>query len=104
IDTFAAYAQDEWIGEMVREKLIHVTLATREPHPLMGRIPDIVRSGKLAEVTGLPQLNPATDRVMLCGSPAMLADCKAMLEEMGFNEGSAARPAEFVIERAFVEK
>jgi ferredoxin/flavodoxin---NADP+ reductase len=103
-DTFAAYRNDEWIGEMVRDKLIHVTLATREDHPLMGRIPDIVRSGKLAEVTGLPQLNPQSDRVMLCGSPAMLTDCKAMLEEMGFAEGSAAKPAQFVIERAFVEK
>jgi ferredoxin--NADP+ reductase len=41
---------------------------------------------------------------MLCGSPAMLADCKDMLEALGFTEGSAARPAEFVIERAFVEK
>ena len=103
-DTFKAYADDEWIGEMVREKLIHVALCTREDYPLMGRIPDLVTSGKLAEVTGLPQLNPAHDRVMLCGSPAMLKDCKELLENLGFNEGSASKPAEFVIERAFVEK
>jgi ferredoxin--NADP+ reductase len=104
LETFARYRDDEWIGEMVREKLVHVTLTTREPHPVMGRIPDIIRSGKLAELTGLPQLSPVDDRVMLCGSPAMLADCKAMLEEMGFIEGSASKPAQFVIERAFVEK
>jgi ferredoxin/flavodoxin---NADP+ reductase len=41
---------------------------------------------------------------MLCGSPAMLTDCKKLLEELGFKEGSASNPAEFVIERAFVEK
>ena len=103
-ETFERYRNDEWIGDMVREKLVHVPVVTREDYALMGRIPDLVTSGKLAEVTGLPQLNPAQDRAMLCGSPAMLADCKKLLEDLGFNEGSASRPAEFVIERAFVEK
>ena len=103
-ETFERYRNDEWIGDMVREKLIHVPVVTREDYPLMGRIPDLITSGKLAKVTGLPQLDTATDRAMLCGSPAMLADCKKLLEDLGFDEGSASKPAEFVIERAFVEK
>ena len=41
---------------------------------------------------------------MLCGSPAMLAELKEMLEERGFKEGNTTTPGDFVIERAFVEK
>jgi hypothetical protein len=29
---------------------------------------------------------------------------RRILEERGFNEGSSGRPAEFVVEKAFVEK
>ncbi len=45
-----------------------------------------------------------TDRVMLCGSPAMLADLKDMMEKRDFKEGNTSTPGDFVIERAFVEK
>lgn len=40
---------------------------------------------------------------MLCGSMAMIRDFAAMLEGMGFVEGSNAAPGQFVIERAFVD-
>jgi ferredoxin--NADP+ reductase len=49
-------------------------------------------------------MNPAEDRVMLCGSPGMLNDLKHMLETQGFVEGNTSIPGDFVIERAFVEK
>jgi ferredoxin--NADP+ reductase len=49
-------------------------------------------------------MNPAQDRVMLCGSPGMLNDLKHMLEARGFVEGNTSTPGDFVIERAFVEK
>jgi hypothetical protein len=41
---------------------------------------------------------------MLCGSPAMLADLKVMLEKRDFEEGNTSTPGDFVVERAFVEK
>ena len=47
-------------------------------------------------------LDRATDRIMICGSPEMLRDLKAMCEKHGFEEGSTSRPGDFVIERAFV--
>jgi ferredoxin--NADP+ reductase len=53
---------------------------------------------------GLPALNPAEDRAMICGSPAMLRDLKRMLEERGFAEGNTTTPGDFVIERAFAEQ
>jgi ferredoxin--NADP+ reductase len=41
---------------------------------------------------------------MLCGSPAMLEDLRAMLRGRGFSEGSHSEPGHFVIEKAFVER
>ena len=49
-------------------------------------------------------LDPANDRVMICGSPAMLRDLKHMLEQRGFKEGNTSTPGDFVIERAFAEQ
>ncbi len=93
---------DEILSEIVGDKLLHFTSVTREDYPVQGRITDLMRSGRFAELTGLPALNPETDRVMICGSMAMLQDCKAMCEDYGLEEGSNARPADFVIEKAFV--
>ncbi len=93
---------DEILSEIVGDKLLHFTSVTREDYEVQGRITDLMNSGKFSELTGLPALNPETDRVMICGSMAMLQDCKAMCEEAGLEEGSNARPADFVIEKAFV--
>ena len=41
---------------------------------------------------------------MLCGSPQMLKDMRAVLEERGFIEGSVSEPGTFVVEKAFVER
>jgi len=95
---------DPILGEMVRDKLIYVPTVTREPFRTNGRITALIETGRLAEITGLPQLAAADDRVMLCGSPQMLADLKALLEARGFEEGSSSRPGQYVIEKAFVEK
>ncbi|HCJ30252.1 MAG TPA: ferredoxin--NADP(+) reductase, partial [Pseudomonas sp.] len=78
---------------------------TREPFRNQGRITTLVETGQLAADIGLPPLNKHSDRVMLCGSPAMLDALTGMLDEMGF-EASAQQgePGDYVIERAFVEK
>ena len=96
--------QDEFLGETIRNQLTYYPTVTREPFRNQGRITDLIQSGKFAADIGLPELNPETDRVMLCGSPAMLADLKQMLEERGFKEGNTTTPGDFVVERAFVEK
>ena len=62
-----------------------------------------MRSGKLYRDLDIAPLNKATDRVMICGSMAMLQDAKKMCEEAGLVEGSNSQPGEFVIERAFVD-
>jgi ferredoxin--NADP+ reductase len=70
----------------------------------MGRVTDLMASGQMFEDLKLPALDVANDRVMICGSPGMLKDLKAMLEGQGFKEGTTSKPGDFVIERAFAEK
>jgi ferredoxin--NADP+ reductase len=42
---------------------------------------------------------------MICGSPQMLADTEALLDNLGFNVSlRIGDPGDYVIERAFVEK
>ncbi|TDQ80857.1 ferredoxin--NADP+ reductase [Dongia mobilis] len=94
----------ELIGDLVREKLIYYPTVTREPFRHNGRITLLIENGKLCDDIGLPQLNAEEDRVMLCGSPAMLADLRPLFETRGFTEGSVAQPGHYVIEKAFAEQ
>ena len=96
--------QHEFLGEMIREKLLYYPTVTREPFKNQGRLTDAIESGKLFSDLGLPAFNPTDDRVMICGSPQMLKDLKRMLEARGFNEGNTTKPGDFVIERAFAEQ
>ena len=95
--------QDEILGEIIGDKLRYYPTVTREPFKTQGRITDLIASGKIFEDLGLPRLDPAVDRLMLCGGPSVLADLKALLEGYGYVEGSLASPGDYVLERAFVE-
>lgn len=94
----------EFLGEMVTGQLKYYPTVTREAYQNQGRITDLIENGKVFKDLGVPALDPATDRVMLCGSPAMLKDLKQMLEARQFKEGNTSTPGDFVIERAFVEQ
>ncbi|MBO6919013.1 MAG: ferredoxin--NADP reductase [Rhizobiaceae bacterium] len=102
-DTVALAKEDLLVGEEATEKLIHFATTTREESDQMGRITNLIEDGTLAKSIGLPDLNPETDRVMICGSMAMINDLKVILEARGFEEGANSKPADFVIERAFVD-
>jgi ferredoxin--NADP+ reductase len=94
----------EFLGELVTSKLRYYPTVTRQSYRNMGRITELIESGKLFTDLGLPAIDPAHDRVMICGSPSMLRDLKHMLEQRGFNEGNTSTPGDFVIERAFAEQ
>lgn len=95
--------EDEILGEVIDGKLKYYPTVTREPFKTQGRITDLITSGKVFEDLGVPPLDPAVDRLMLCGGPSVLADLKTLLVERGFEEGSIANPGDFVLEKAFVE-
>ncbi|MBP6717962.1 MAG: ferredoxin--NADP reductase [Rhodoferax sp.] len=96
--------QHEFLGEMVTNQFLYYPTVTREPFRNQGRMTDLLEAGKIEADLGLSKLDPANDRVMLCGSPAMLRDLKHMLEQRGFIEGNTTKPGDFVVERAFVEQ
>jgi len=96
--------KDDLFGPMVEDRLIYYPTVTREPFRNRGRVTDLVESGQLFADIGLPPLDRETDRVMLCGSPGMLDELRAMLSERGFVEGNHSDPGHFVIEKAFVER
>lgn len=98
----AAAKNDPLIGELAQKQLTHYTSLTRQSYQHFGRITDLIDSGKLFEDLENPRLNSDEDRVMICGSMAMIKDTRALVEVAGLTEGANNRPAEFVVERAFV--
>ncbi|WP_186396613.1 ferredoxin--NADP reductase [Stappia sp. TSB10GB4] len=102
-DLVAALRSDPLIGELVEGRLHHYTTVTREPFPRQGRVTDLIASGKLFDDLGVPRMGPAEDRAMICGSMAMLKDTKELCLGHGLEEGANNKPAQFVVERAFVD-
>ncbi|TGY87611.1 ferredoxin--NADP reductase [Marinicauda algicola] len=92
---------DPLVGEFAAGRLVYFNSVTREDGPRVGRITDLIENGRLFEMIGREPLDPARDRAMVCGSFAVLTDVKTLLETRGFEEGSNARPGDFVVEKAF---
>jgi len=96
---------NEFIGDMVRGKLVYYPTVTREPFRNQGRLTDVIATGQLFSDIGLPPLDPALDRAMICGSAAMLKDSCDLLDAQGFQiSPRQGELGDYVIERAFVEK
>jgi ferredoxin--NADP+ reductase len=98
--------QDEMMIELLGEenlaKIKYYPTTTREQSPKMGRITTLIENGELFSDLGVPALDPATDRAMVCGSLAFNLDIKALMEKAGLSEGANSEPGQFVIEKAFV--
>lgn len=96
---------NEFFGELVQQRLVYYPTVTREPFRHRGRITDLVRGDALTDAIGLPPLSPESDRAMICGSPAMLAEMRTILDARGFSiSPSLGVAGDYVIERAFVER
>lgn len=96
--------EHEYLGEQVKSQLLYYPTVTRENFSNQGRLTDLLRTGQMCRDLGLPDLDPAHDRVMICGNPSMLDELVKELEGRGFVEGSTHEPGDYTIERAFVEK
>ena len=95
----------DYLGERVRDQLVYVPTVTRERFRYQGRITSLLETGKLLEMINLPPLDPVTDRIMICGSPAMLTDLSALLDSRGFQiSPHVGEPGDYVIERSFVAR
>lgn len=97
--------QHEFLGEQIREKLLYYPAVSREAHDHRGRLTDLMENGRMQSDLGLPTIDPAHDRFMICGSPSMLADFRRILDARGFSAAPRiGTPGHYVFERAFVEK
>jgi ferredoxin/flavodoxin---NADP+ reductase len=95
----------EFLGQQVRDRLVYFPTVTRERFRYQGRITSLIESGKLFEETGLPALDPVTDRAMICGSPAMITDLSQLLDARGFHiSPHVGETGDYVVERAFVAR
>ncbi len=99
--------QDEMLAELIGPeniaKLRYYPTTTREDSPCMGRITDLMRSGKAFSDLGVPVLSPDTDRAMICGNLAFNLELKEMLETYGLEEGANSSPRHYVVEKAFLD-
>lgn len=93
----------EALGEYVTNQMLYYPTVTREDFANQGRITTVMDNGQLTRDLGLPELDPAHDRIMICGSPGLNKDMRAILDAKGFHEGSTTTPGDYVVERAFVE-
>ena len=100
----ARLRNDELFGPLLGEKLVYYPTVTREPFRNRGRITDLITSEQLFNDIGQQALDMNGDRIMMCGSPAMLEELRQMFEARGFLEGNHSEPGHFVIEKAFVER
>ncbi|WP_448658163.1 ferredoxin--NADP reductase [Sphingomonas sp. CJ99] len=99
----ARLADDPLVGDRSVNQFHYIPTVTREPFRNQGRIGDLIAAGRLHQgLSGAPHFDPETDRIMMCGSMAMIRDFAVRFEEMGFTEGAHSHPGHYVIERAFV--
>ena len=97
--------RDDILGELVQGKIDYYPAVTREPHANAGRLTTLIESRRLSTDLDLPPLGAGDDRVMVCGSPAMLADTQRLLDSRGFEiSPQIGEPGDYVIERAFVQR
>lgn len=101
-DTVAATLSDELVGELAQGRLRYFPSTTRETTEHMGRITTLIENGEFFRALNISGLNPETDRIMICGSMHFMKDIRALIEPLGFVEGSNNEPGSFVVERAFV--
>ncbi len=94
--------EDPLCGEEARKQFRLYNSVTREDFPYQGRITTLIENGKLFTDLGIPPLNVDTDRAMICGSMEMTKDISSILKGVGMKSGTNSRPAEYVVERAFV--
>ena len=96
---------DPLVGEEAQRQLAYYPCVTREPFERQGRVTDRIRSGEFFKDFAMPEsgFDPEHDRVMLCGSMAMIKETAGLLEGFGMVEGSNAEPGDYVLERAFVD-
>lgn len=94
---------NEVIGDGFWKKIKYYPTTTRENSPKMGRITDLMRKGEAFNDLDVDPIDPKHDRAMVCGNLAFNIELKEMLEGYGLEEGANSKPAQYVVEKAFLD-
>ena len=80
-------------------RLVYLPLVTREPLPgtLQGRVTTLLANGELERAAGFA-LEPEQSRVMLCGNPQMIEDCRTLLKARDLQLSLTRRPGQVAVE------
>jgi len=97
-DLISGLGQREYLAEYAH-KLRYIPVVTRENHPgaLNARITDLLQNGQLEQAAGLT-LSPERSRLMLCGNPQMLEDCRAILKSKNMRLALTRKPGQIAVE------
>jgi ferredoxin--NADP+ reductase len=96
--------EDEFLGAMVRERLLDYPTVTRDIGRNRGRVTTLIESGRVFADLGVGPLDRDCDRLMICGNMRMLADATALLDSRGLEASpQIGVPGDYLVERAFVE-
>jgi ferredoxin--NADP+ reductase len=100
----AQLAGDPLVQDEALLQFHYIPTVTREDFRTNQRIDKLIDNGSLFAdpVRGPTTFDPETDRIMMCGSMDMIKQFSAYFDDLGFTEGSNAKPGGYVIERAFV--
>jgi len=81
------------------DKLHYIPIVTREKHPgaLYARITTLLKNGELEQTVGF-ELSPEYSRLMLCGNPQMVEDCRALLKARGMQLALTRKPGQIAVE------
>lgn len=88
---------NEFIGDIVAEKLEYFPIVTREEFPTQERITSLLERD-------FWNTDPSKDRFMICGNDSMLKDTMQILDAQGYEKATSRSQGHYVIEYAFVEK
>ena len=102
VRTASGLAYREELEAMQDEHFAYVPTVTREPFTTTARGGDLFRSGELAQQLQIAPVDPAEDRVMLCGNPNMNKELSSYLSDTGWTMTNYKGVGNFTVEQAFV--
>ena len=89
---------DSSLGGASGRNLVYIPVVTREATQFLSRrIPDLIRSGNLAETAGV-KFDSSVSSVLLCGNPARIKEVRALLKPLGFQASRRGEPGNLIAE------
>ena len=94
---------EDW-KQVTQGRFTYFTTLTQQEWKNKGRITEWIKNDKLFSETVGQTLDVKQDRFMICGSQGLNKDLIEHFESLGMEEGNTSIPAQFVVEKAFVQR